>query len=85
MESLRYISPEELIDAKRDLTTPMWIIGCMMYEAHFRRSAFETHLNKKIIRSLIKQYPVVFPRSAMFKFDQSLNDCIHQLLEKDPT
>jgi hypothetical protein len=62
----------------------MWTIGCMLYEAHFKRSAFKTHLNKKVVVSLIKQYPVVFPRSTMFKFEPDLNDCIQQLLEKDP-
>lgn len=85
IDVLRYISPEELINEKRELTTPLWVIGCMMYEAHFKRSAFETHLNPKVILELIKSYPTYFPRSMMFKFLPNLNDCIQQLLEKDHT
>lgn len=77
LDELRYMAPEELLVQKRELSTPMWTIGCMLYEAHFKRSAFKTHLNQKVVVSLIKQYPVVFPRSAMFKFEPDLNDCIY--------
>jgi len=45
LDVLRYYSPEELISEKRELTTPLWTIGCMMYEANYKRSAFSTHLN----------------------------------------
>lgn len=45
IDVLRYFSPEELINDRRELTTPLWCIGCMMYEAHLKRSAFLTHLN----------------------------------------
>jgi len=40
IDALRYYSPEELIVEKRELTTPLWCIGCMMYEANYKRSAF---------------------------------------------
>lgn len=40
IDALRYLSPEELINERRELTTPLWVIGCMMYEAHFKRSGF---------------------------------------------
>lgn len=85
LNELRYLSPEELIGEKRELTTPLWVIGCMLYEAHFKRSAFQTHLNSKVTLELIKSYPVVFPRSMLFQFIPELNDCIQQLLEKDHT
>lgn len=40
IDTLRYLSPEEITNERRELTTPLWVIGCMMYEAHFRRSGF---------------------------------------------
>ncbi len=76
IDVLRYFSPEELLHDKRELTTPLWCIGCMMYEANFKRSAFSTHLNPKVSADLIKNYPVIFPRSSMFKNDPELFDCI---------
>ena len=76
LDALRYYSPEELIHEKRELTTPLWAIGCMMYEANYKRSAFSTHLNPKVVSELIKSYPVIFPRSSMFKNDPDLFDCI---------
>ena len=85
IDVLRYYSPEELLTDKRELTTPLWTIGCMMYEANYKRSAFSTHLNPKVIADLIKGYPVIFPRSSMFKYDADLFDCIQQLLEKEPS
>ena len=66
LNEMRYLSPEELIGEKRELTTPLWVIGCMLYEAHFKKSAFQTHLNPKVMLELIKSYPVVFPRSMLF-------------------
>ena len=83
MDELRYLSPEELIKNKRELTTPLWVVGAMMYEAHFKRSPFETNLNNKVVIELIKRYPPIFPQSMMFKHLPELNDCISQLLEKD--
>ena len=76
IDVLRYYAPEELIQDKRELTTPLWAIGCMMYEANYKRSAFSTHLNPKVVVDLIKSYPVIFPRSSMFKNDPDLFDCI---------
>lgn len=83
LEELRYLSPEELKNDRREMTTPLWVLGCMMYEAHFKKSAFETSLNNKVTLALIKDYPPIFPRSMMFKYVPDLNDCILQLLEKD--
>ena len=76
IDVLRYYAPEELIHDKRELTTPLWAIGCMMYEANYKRSAFSTHLNPKVVVDLIKSYPVIFPRSSMFNNDPDLFDCI---------
>jgi serine/threonine protein kinase len=85
IDNLRYLSPEEIKNQHRELTTPSWIIGCMMYEAHFKKCAFQTHLNGKVMMELIKSYPVQFPRSMMIKFDADLNDTLSELLEKDHT
>jgi hypothetical protein len=76
LDKLRYISPEELTNERRELTTPLWVIGCMMYEAHFKKSAFQTSLNSKVTLELIKSYPAIYPRSMMSKFRPELNDCI---------
>lgn len=83
LDEIRYLTPEELKNDRRELTTPLWVIGCMMYEAHFKKSPFQTILNNKVTLELIKSYPPFFPRSMMFKYLPELNDCIEQLLEKD--
>ena len=83
LEELRYFSPEELKNERIEITIPMWVIGCMMYEAHFKRSPFQTSLNNKVTLSLIKEYPPIYPRSMMVKHLPDLNDCVMQLLEKD--
>lgn len=54
LDALRYLSPEELKGDRRELTTPLWVIGCMMYESHFKKSAFQTHVNPKVTIELIK-------------------------------
>lgn len=48
-DDLRFISPEELGNDKRELTTICWTLGIMMYEAHFKRNPFTTCLNSKVM------------------------------------
>ena len=65
--------------------TPFWVIGCLMYEAHFKKGPWQTHLNPKCVREFIKKYPVAFPRSIAVKYEPALYDCIMLLTEKDPS
>ena len=39
-EKLQYISPEELSGKGRSLTTPCWVLGCLLYEAKFGFNPF---------------------------------------------
>ena len=41
---LLYKSPEELLGRGKSLTTPFWILGCLLYEARFGINPFVTHL-----------------------------------------
>lgn len=43
-EDLTYVSPEELQGFGRSLTTPFWVLGCMLYEARFGFNPFRSHL-----------------------------------------
>ena len=56
----------------------------MMYQAHFGVSPWKTSLNPRVSLELIKKFPPVFPKSMFIKFRPELNDCIENLLEKDP-
>lgn len=85
LENIKYKSPEELFKDKRELTTPFWVLGCMMYEAHFNTCAWKTHLNPQVSLELIKKFPPSYPKSMFIKFRAELNDCIENLLEKDPS
>ena len=49
LEEVKYLAPEELKMAEekqtfRQLTTVSWRLGAMMYETHFHRPPFATHL-----------------------------------------
>jgi len=55
-----------------------------MYEAHFKRGPWATGLKMQVTRRLIEKFPAAFPRSMLIKYEPTLNDCIQQLLEKDP-
>ena len=83
-EEYRYVSPEELLSDKRAVTTLMWCLGCLMYEAWFKRSPWATKLNPLCSQQMIKKYPVVFPRSVHVKHDADFNDCVWLCLDKDP-
>ena len=50
---MRFVSPEELKNEKRELTTIAWTLGIMMYECHFKRNPFATSLNLKVIHQMI--------------------------------
>lgn len=83
-DSLRYLSPEEILKERRELTTPLWTIGCMLYEAHFKKSPFASHLPTKVSLEFIKSYPPVFPKSFSIKYRPELNELVEALLDKDP-
>jgi len=85
---LRFISPEEMplldkqderILCKNELT-PVWVLGCMLYQAHFKNHPFQTHLLPKVSYHMIRKYPVTFGREV----DEGLKECIIGMLEKDP-
>jgi len=46
-EDLQFKSPEELDGEERNLTTPFWTIGVMLYQAKFGKHPFETSLKPK--------------------------------------
>jgi len=84
-DQLRFISPEELLRERRSKSTVFWNIGVMMYEAHFKKNPFETSFTDKVIVKLIQKYPVLFPINMMQANLPELNDCIGELMNKDPT
>lgn len=59
-EDLRFISPEEIKGQGKQLSTPFWVLGIMLYELHFGRHPF-ANKNPKIMKALILKYPVSFP------------------------
>ena len=85
-DEFRYVSPEELLSDKgqRAVTTLMWCVGCLLYEAWHGRSPWVTKLNPLCSQLMIKKYPVVFPRSVNVKHDADFNDCVWLCLDKDP-
>ena len=70
-EDLRFISPEEIKGQGKQLSTPFWVLGIMLYELHFGRHPFANNFsffykknknkNPKIMKALILKYPVSFP------------------------
>ena len=61
MEGLVTKSPEELHGKGRSLTTPFWVMGCLLFEARFGFNPFVSHLKPEVTEMFIKYYPVMFP------------------------
>ena len=59
-ENLRYMSPEELQGKGRQLVSPFWVLGILLYELCFGRHPFANR-NPKVMIQLIIKYPVYFP------------------------
>ena len=81
-DDLRYITPEELWGHGRSITSPCWVLGCMLYEAQYGRNPFATIMKNKVAEEFIKKYPVNFPVEPTNLDD--LQDLITHLLIKDP-
>ena len=81
-DDLRYVTPEELYGHGRSITSPFWVLGCLLYEAQFVKNPFHTAMKAKVTEELIKKYPVIFPKEA--KDQEDLKDLILNLLIKDP-
>ena len=81
-DDLRYITPEELYGHGRSITSPFWVLGCMLYEAQFVKNPFHAVMKPKVTEELIKKYPVIFPKEA--EGQELLQDLIINLLIKDP-
>jgi len=60
-DDLLYKSPEELMGKGKSLTTPFWVLGCLLYEAKFGINPFRTHLKTQVTEEFIKFYPCMFP------------------------
>ena len=43
-DALLYKSPEELFGEGKSLTTPFWVLGCLIFEAQYGINPFKTHL-----------------------------------------
>lgn len=80
-DDLRFKSPEELLGKERQLTTPFWVVGCLLYQLQFGSHPFDTHLKPRVMDMLIKRYPVVFPETDQ---DSDLKALLTEMLNKDP-
>ena len=47
---LKHKSPEELFGKGRSLTTPFWVLGCLLYEANFGYGPFETGFKPAVMK-----------------------------------
>jgi len=81
-DDLRYLTPEELYGHGRSITSPFWVLGCMLYETQFNRNPFATVMQAKVTEEMIKKYPVHFPEEQ--EDIEDLIDLITNLLIKDP-
>ena len=53
-DDLRYITPEELFGHGRSVTSPFWVLGCMLYEAQYVRNPFSTVMKPKVNEEFIE-------------------------------
>lgn len=80
-------SPEELTGKDKQLTTPFWTIGVILFMMQYGRHPFETNQKPKVMENLIKKYPVIFPDevdSTLPAVNSDLKALIRDLLNKDP-
>jgi len=81
---LFYISPEEIKGLGKQISTPFWVLGIMLYVLSFGRHPF-ANKNPKVMRQLILKYPVAFPalRSGANAVSPETEMLICDLLCKD--
>jgi protein-serine/threonine kinase len=81
---LRFISPEEIKGIGKQISTPFWVLGIMLYELYYGRHPF-ANKNPKVMRQLILKYPVSFPepRAGAFALSPETEMLICDLLAKD--
>jgi len=82
-DDLLYMSPEELLGKGKSLTTPFWVLGCLLYEAKFGANPFRTHLKTRVTEEFIKFYPCMFPEDQDPP-SEDFSSLILHLLIKDP-
>lgn len=82
-DDLLYKSPEELLGRGKSLTTPFWVLGCLLYEAKFGANPFRTHLKTQVTEEFIKFYPCMFPEDQDPP-SEAFSSLILHLLIKDP-
>jgi hypothetical protein len=86
-DDLLFKSPEELTGKDKQLTTPFWTIGVILFMMQYGRHPFETNQKPKVMENLIKKYPVIFPDevdSTIPAVNSDLKALIRDLLNKDP-
>ena len=86
-DDLMYKSPEELSGNQKQLTTPFWTIGVILYITTYGKHPFETGQKPKVMENLIRKYPVIFPDevdSSLPAVNSDLKALIADLLNKDP-
>ena len=83
LEDLLYKSPEELHGKGKSLTTPFWVLGCLLYESRFGVNPFKTHLKQQVTEQFIKYYPAMYPEDQDY-IPESFQSLVNHLLIKDP-
>lgn len=86
-DDLLFKSPEELAGNDKQLTTPFWAIGVILYMTQYGRHPFETGQKPKVMENMIRKYPVIFPDEVDSSLPPANNDLkalIRELLTKDP-
>ena len=83
-DALLYKSPEELLGEGKSLTTPFWVLGCLIFEAQYGINPFKTHLKPQVTESFIKFYPVTFLENQLNEPSENWKLLVLQLLIKSP-
>ena len=70
------------------MTTPFWVMGCILYQLQYGRHPFATHLKPRVMENLIKRYPVVFldeTDPSVPSPSEDLKTLLTEMLTKDPS
>lgn len=86
-DDLLFKSPEEISGHDKQLTTPFWAIGVILFMTQYGKHPFATGQKPKVMENMIKKYPVIFPDevdSSLPAVNSDLKALIRELLTKDP-
>ncbi len=80
----RYLSPEQIQGAPKEISSDVYALGCVMYEALCGRPPFSNAPPESLKRSHIQEAPEPINKACKTKISPALSDLVSRCLSKYP-